>query len=78
MTFEKFYKSLREGKSLTNDNGLTYVRIEGGMPVVRVGKTNKIAPTSPRIDFPPRGMAENETGYEIYEKPSLTEKENEK
>ena len=23
MTFEKFYESLREGKSLTNNNGLT-------------------------------------------------------
>lgn len=71
MTFEKFYESLREGKSLTNNNGLTYVRIEDGVPVVRVGKTDKIAPTSPRIDFPPRGIVENETGYEIYEKPSV-------
>ena len=33
MTFEKFYESLREGKSLTNNNGLTYVRIEDGRPV---------------------------------------------
>ena len=24
MTFEDFYKSLREGKSLTNDKGLTH------------------------------------------------------
>lgn len=78
MTNEKFYKTLREGKSLTNNNGLTYVRIEDGVPVVRVGKTDKIAPTSPRIDFPPRGIAENETGYEIYEKSSLTKEENDK
>ena len=78
MTFEKFYKTLREGKSLTNNNGLTYVRIEYGVPVVRFGKTDKIAPTSPRIDFPPRGIVENETGYEIYEKSSLTKEENDK
>ena len=78
MTFEKFYESLREGKSLTNNDGLTYVRIEDGVPVVRVGKTDKIAPTSPGIVFPPRSIVENETGYEIYEKPNLAEKENEK
>ena len=78
MTFEKFYKSLREGKSLTNNNGLTYVRIEDSVPVVRVGKTDKIAPTSPRIDFPPHSIVENETGYEIYEKPSITKEENDK
>ena len=71
MTFEKFYQSLREGKSLTNNNGLTYVRIEDGVPVVRVGKTDKIAPTSPRIVFPPRGIVENETGYEVYKKSTV-------
>lgn len=78
MTFGKFYKSLREGKSLTNNNGLTYVRIEDGVPVVRVGKTDKIDPTSPGIVFPPRSIVENETGYEIYEKTSLTKEENDK
>ena len=77
MTFEDFYKSLRDGKSLTNDKGLTYVHLEDGVPVVRVSETNKIARTSPRIDFPPRGIVENETGYEVYEKPILDEAEKE-
>ena len=78
MTFRKFYESLREGKSLTNNNGLTYVRIEDGVPVVRVGETDKIVPTSSRIVFPPRSIVENETGYEIYEKSSIIKEENDK
>lgn len=75
MTFEEFYKSLREGKSLTNDKGMTYVHLEDGVPVIRVSETNKIARTSPRIDFPTRGIVENETGYKVYEKPILDEVE---
>lgn len=75
MTFEDFYKSLREGKSLTNDKGRTYVHLEDGVPVIRVSETNKIARTSPRIDFPTRGIVENETGYKVYEKPILDEVE---
>lgn len=70
MTFEDFYKALREGKAVTKDNGLTYYKIENGKLVAKGQKKDE----SPCISFPPDSIMENETGYEIYKEP-LTKEE---